>query len=197
MHTPLPTRILATLLALVAGVPLAVGASAFAASGSTSGTAPAANSTTPSVATQTNTVTKTVTQPTQTVTQPATTVTQTTTVKAPAPTVTQSTTVTPTVQSTTVTPTVTTSTQTAPNGAAVAVGAALGAAGKAHGNDQAEGGGLPTWAWVLIGLGVIGAVVAAFVVGKRRGEKPGDPPTGQSPPAEAQTEILPQTPPGA
>ena len=128
------------LTALLAGVALAVAVSAYAANSST---------TTASTATQGTTATQTVTQPaqtqTQTVTQPAKTVTQSQTVTQPAQ-------------------TTTTSTQ-APTGAAVAAGAA---GAKASEKGQSEEEALPTWAWVLIGAGVICAIVAAFALGRRR-----------------------------
>ncbi len=182
MRRLLTIRTLASLVALIAGTALAMAVGAHGAST----TAPAATLTAAAGApATTNTLTKTVTQ-TQTVTQPVQTVTQTKTVKPPTATVTESTTVTPTVTSTTVTPTVTTATQTTPNGAAIAAGAAVGVAADKTSGSQSGESGLPTWAWVLIGIGVICAIVAAYLAGQRGKQKPGDPPTGGSTEAPVQ-----------
>jgi hypothetical protein len=35
---------------------------------------------------------------------------------------------------------------------------------------DSSGGGLPWWAWVLIGMGVVGALVAVFTAGRHRGK---------------------------
>jgi hypothetical protein len=140
MHYSFMTRTVAVCLALTAGAALAVGVSAYAAGGTTSATA------TTGPPEKAATVTDTVTQPPKTVTQPAATVTQ----------------------STTVTPTVTTTTQTTPAGAAAATGVAVGAAANKDEADS-EDGGLPAWAWVLIGAGVIAAASGAFLAGHSKG----------------------------
>jgi hypothetical protein len=35
---------------------------------------------------------------------------------------------------------------------------------------ESSGGGLPWWAWVLIGVGVVGVVAAIFAAGRHRGK---------------------------
>jgi hypothetical protein len=112
------------------------------------------------------TVTATVTQPTKTVTVPgqSSTVTETRTVTPPSHT-------------------------TSITGQTTSVHVAPAAQG-----DNESGEGVPTWGWLLIGLGVVGIAIAMFLVGRGRrrddggatpktqpaqgGADPGGPPPG-------------------
>jgi hypothetical protein len=66
------------------------------------------------------------------------------------------------------------------NGATTTTSSDTTAAAGAGGSDD---GGLPSWAWALIGVGAVGALVAAFAAG-RHGKQPGEgpPPAPGAPP---------------
>jgi hypothetical protein len=118
------------------------------------------------VAATTTTTTETVTQPAETVTQPTKTVTK------PARTHTVTRTETTTVHSNTTTVKEPTTTS---------------------GNQSS--GGIPSWAWALIGAGAVLLVVAIFMIGRSRGAQAREAPTTADPSRPPESALPPRGPP--
>ena len=140
---------------------LAIGACLIALAGF-AGTASAAGEQTASAATTQTSTTPAPTPTTKTVTEPGkttTVTTPTTTVTAP----TQTNTVIKT-ETTTVPTTTTTTTSNAP------AAALAGAAAAASNEESSEEGGLPGWAWALIGAAAAGGLIWAVLAFRRRGK---------------------------
>ena len=117
------------------------------------------------VAATTTTTTETVTQPAETVTKPTKTVTK------PARTQTVTRTETTTVHSNTTTVKEPTT----------------------SGNQSS--GGIPSWAWALIGAGAVLLVVAIFMIGRSRGARAREAPTAADPSRPPDSALPPRGPP--
>jgi hypothetical protein len=144
-----------TALSLVSVTALATGVGASCAASASGPQGAVAQNAATSSTTVTESI-KTITEPAKTITH---TVTSVKTVSAAAKTITHTVTQTVHVPSTAAT---TTTTTTSP---------VVGAAEAPHPSSGEESGGLPWWAWVLIGVGVVAAVGGAYYYGTRRSQR--------------------------